>query len=73
MRSTRLIGAAAVVAGGLLLTTAPAHAVVDPAVALGCLLTGAADLTMMIEPTAVSEPATLIPAEVPLVHCATAP
>ncbi|MFI6386530.1 hypothetical protein ACIBHY_15615 [Nonomuraea sp. NPDC050547] len=63
-RTTRLLALSALAAGGLLLATAPAHAVVDPAAVLGCLTETAVDVTALVDPTAPG-----VPAEVPAVHC----
>ncbi|GAA3096622.1 MULTISPECIES: hypothetical protein [Nonomuraea] len=60
----RRAAVAAVVAGGLTLLAAPAsHAVVDPALVLGCVST-ATDLTTLIDPAAPG-----LPAELPLTGC----
>ncbi|MEQ4719234.1 hypothetical protein [Nonomuraea sp. B19D2] len=66
MRFTpRRIIAAAVVAGGLTLLTAPAaYAVVDPLHVIPCLVETGAGVTTLIDPTAPG-----VPAEVPAVHC----
>ncbi|MEU4574296.1 hypothetical protein ACBI99_31390 [Nonomuraea sp. ATR24] len=67
-RTLRLTGVAALVAGGLLAATAPAHAIVDPVGALECLTASAGEVTTLVDPSAPG-----LPAEVPAVNCLTAP
>ncbi|GAA3470590.1 hypothetical protein [Nonomuraea roseola] len=66
MRPTaRLLTAATLTAGGLLLFTAqPAHAIIDPITTISCLTETAADVTALVDPAAVAAPA-----EAPAVHC----
>ncbi|SEG91160.1 hypothetical protein SAMN05444920_107205 [Nonomuraea solani] len=69
----RRIAAAALVAGGLTFIAAPAaHAVVDPVAFLTCAGGTPADLTALVDPTAVvADPASLAaPPEIPAAtHC----
>ncbi|SDM20095.1 hypothetical protein [Nonomuraea jiangxiensis] len=66
MRSIpRRIAAAAVVAGGLTLLTAPAaHAVLDPIGVATCLASSATEVTALVDP---ANPG--VPAEVPAMGC----
>ncbi|MFI6292397.1 hypothetical protein ACIBEJ_12480 [Nonomuraea sp. NPDC050790] len=63
-RTTRLIALSALAAAGLLLATAPAHAVIDPAATLICLTESAVDVTALVDPASPG-----VPAEVPAVGC----
>ncbi|MCK2216828.1 hypothetical protein MF672_023975 [Actinomadura sp. ATCC 31491] len=63
--SPRRAVAAAIIAGGLALLTAPAaQAVVDPFTVGSCLTAAATDITTVVDPSAPG-----VPAEVPAVSC----
>ncbi|MEO3870125.1 hypothetical protein ABGB18_15010 [Nonomuraea sp. B12E4] len=66
MRSIpRRIAAAAIVAGGLILITAPAaHAVLDPVGVITCLASSAPDVSGVVDPASPG-----VPTEVPGMSC----
>jgi hypothetical protein len=62
-RTVRLLAAAAITAGGLLLSTAPAHAIIDPSAVLGCLTESATGATAVLGGAGGGVP------ELPAVNC----
>ncbi|TDE44664.1 hypothetical protein E1295_24935 [Nonomuraea mesophila] len=63
-RSARLLAVSALVAAGLISAATAAHAVIDPAAALGCLTSNVGDLTTLVDPSGPG-----LAAEIPGTHC----